>query len=394
MQFTYKFPAMTTILRRSAAQASLCMVTGLASARIEEVSPQEAPVAATISIKSRDGGVPFRFHDGRFYIEARGGIDGALRHMGGELLRGICDELLRTKKHAAAIQPKEAQNILWDVWRHGRDTPPVVFDENVLPDRLFDGMKDFDPGRYDSEHFERWKTYCEDLVSQLRMIDGNVWRPTREPILVWNSAGALNRWIFDDIGVYDLFRGRAKNIPAPYGRGAMPGFLSSFQSDFRYWKPQNRHFSLPDADRLTEAYRANRDFSVSMPEAFEADITGMEMVRAARLAVASMRHELEQSSTGDYVRLDEDLAYHYKRLVRLTADGSDSPTSDRLEDALLAFWQYANPRDDVRSPYHTGRKFGGQSGVASLVGDALHRWQNREVDLDFGPKTIVRPPAP
>lgn len=390
MQFIYTFPAMTTALRRSAAQAALCMVKGSASATVKELSRFEAPVAASISIVRRDGGRDFRFYDGRVYVSVLGGISAAMRHIDGQIISAIGDALVEQRKHAAAIQPRSLRPFVWQLWSYGRNTlePPSTYAAEMLPAAIFEDMKPFDARRHDEPQFEYWRTYADELVSQLILIDGEVWRPTPEPVLRWGVRGAWINWDYDDAGVFDLWKGRPKDLPKPYGQGGLPGFLGQFLGSKRYWLASNRFVSLPEADALASDYGVKGGFRLLMPEAFTVDIHKHEMNRAARLAVAAMKEAVDTSDENSFIRQDDDLAHHYRVLSKLTSGKNGYRGPEELEDALTAFVHYSQAK--LASPYHNGSKFSGDASVGPMARDILARWNNREVSLDF----VAGPTAP
>lgn len=392
MRITYSYPALTTVQRRSASQPWLRIVKADGSAMVDEYSSEDIPVAAVVSVVDRDGGERIRFHEGRFYLNTHSSdIDSAVHQTNMVATRAIADSLVEGRKHLAAIHPKEIRRPLWNLWLAGRDnlSIPASFRSAFLSPATLTELPEFNPAKHDRAEFDLWARHHLSLVSEIIMIDGEVWLPIKEPILN-NHISMPYEWSYDDVAVYDMRKGRPGDLPAPFGKRITTRPDGSWDS--RYWRPGFKFVSLPEAEELGANW-SKWLCDVMMPEAFTADILSLEMDRAARLAVVAIRDQIARSNVNDFIRRDDQLSAHMKALSRLVKGTKEIRSAEEIEGPLSRFLAYTLA--DVRSPYHNGNKFRGRGSVSEMMKDVLTRWYDRPVSLELGdapsPSSSMKP---
>lgn len=346
MRITYSFPALNSVLRRSAAQPSLHLVNGVCTTHVAELSDAEAPVAAVVEMAERDGGQNVRFYNGRFYHRTHS-ADPVVALGKIELVnyRAIGDRLVELRKDDAALHPRSARGAIKNIWIAARDNKglPHTYERHRISTTVASEMAAFDPSKHDEDEFSRWRTYAGELASSLIIVDGEFWHPIDEPMLAKISMRA-NSWTYEDAAVYRSRGGRSKDMPKPYGRG--PTLYPGMGRGPRYWNADFKFVSLPEAENTSDA-KTGWVFEVLMPEAFTNDVLYLELDRAARLAVAAMTDAVACSELDSFIRRDEELAWHRKILLNLTKRSSLPATSEELEVALSSFSKYiaAGSRD-------------------------------------------------
>lgn len=148
-------------------------------AEISELAPDEAHIAAVVSISGRDGGIPLRFHQGKFYKESiqtrfdtgSSGLETALGY-------AICEHMISERASAASIGPFYQggawEQILWSMWGIERQSQRVRRCQQAVPENIWAATKSFDPNKQDGDMLSHWADIASNYVSSVLSIEGKL----------------------------------------------------------------------------------------------------------------------------------------------------------------------------------------------------------------------------
>jgi hypothetical protein len=374
LHISYRYPALVTAKSRSAGGSWRRIVPMLGRAEISELSADEVPVAAIVSIIDRDGGVPLRFHEGRFYRKSHTlGFDekesGLERTMG----RAICEHLLSDRAQNSSLAPSvpsaNGSEVFWSMWEQGRESLRSCRYQRGIPAKMWAACKPFDPVRHDGEMLEHWADVASDYVSSIISIDGCLWTPVDEPMMRWQAGSNPDEWIYDDTSSYRNAYGRRTDLPAPYGSADC--LSDTIDHLHPYWNSRWKFLPLPEVVAAADDATGWLG-DVLMPEAFTTDHAGLLLDRAARVSaftIARATHYLiGRMAPGDW-------SGQQKSLKRVTRGRPGECPFEDIERTLEAFSDLLTQQQNALGRYNRSENLSG------MIDEARERWNNRPIEL-------------
>lgn len=390
MIMDYRFPALVKGLAGSSKTVRHLLVAMRGRAEIEEVDYAEAPLAATVYMPW--GKANYRSHRGRLYREALDSrIDEFSSGLDMHMALGLADACHTSVGRDVRPWPDAARASMTKAIIMKDDFRPVRGEYLKIGEHEWASM--LTPGAlssYEQEDLDRWTDLAARYVGDLISLDGDLWVPAAEPMLVIvNRATPFASFV--DATLYEGRYDNPKDQPPPFGRRT--GFTSS------YWNPETRFHSILDvADLLDGEMGVKIGYGdlpwlkkpeIFMPSAFAQDYASKELDRAARVAVAEVHllcKEVFEPKTLHGGRVPSTLKSLLSEARQIME--SDALTDDQGDLLLGKLGQIKTWIVGLQSE---SPRLAGANEITSLIKDTEAMWANREISLEV---TWSQPKAP
>ncbi|MBY3151379.1 hypothetical protein HFO56_03125 [Rhizobium laguerreae] len=358
------------------------------TAEIQEMSSDDAPVAAIVPIDRNGSKAELRFHSGRFYRpSSAAGFDPGSAGLESEMGRAICDHILGERMWAAAIGPTADEggwkSTLWSMHGRARLSQFAKAFHQAVPDSVWELTKPFDPTKHDGDLLPKWAEVASSYMSSLIVVDGRLWLPVDEPMMTMRE----NESRCDDASCYRARTNLPYRLPSPFGTDQ--GKVGEVGVCHRYWDPRWNYMSLLEA--VTHANSSTGWLGdVLMPEAFAIDHAALQLDRAARVCAASINWLTDDR--GHHVSLlkgNEWLQYQssFKRVLK---QETQQP-SDDIEQLLGNFSRHL--AGEAREHVYVSA-FVRSTNLPEMIDRARERWNDRPIELgSVGTKDVSRRPS-
>ncbi|MBY3433574.1 hypothetical protein HFN89_05375 [Rhizobium laguerreae] len=358
------------------------------TSEIQEMSSDEAPVAAIIPITRNDTNLELRFHDGKFYSQSSNAtFDPGSAGLESEMGRAICDHILAERQSVASIGPTDDtggwRSILWEMHERTRLSQFRKSFHLSVPDSVWAIVKPFDQTKHDGDLLQKWAEMASDYMSSLIVVGGRLWLPVDEPMVAMRG-GEVN---LDDASCYRARTNLPYRLPPPFGTDK--GKMGEVGVCHRYWDPRWTYMSLPEA--VTHANSSTGWLGdVLMPEAFAIDHAALQLDRTARVCAASINWLTDDR--GHHVSLlkgNEWLQYQssFKRVLKQETRQS----SDDIEHLLSNFSRHL--AGEAREHLYVSA-FVRSTNLPEMIDRARERWNDRPIELgSVGTKDVSRLPS-
>jgi hypothetical protein len=361
------------------------MVNMTEKADIRELGSSDVLVAANVF--TGGGEVTYRYHDGELYrkapadhrFEARSGLDMAL-------ISAISDACRRSAGPDTIPWPNQAVRHLRLAdsvrasFRHMRGGSVFcVANREQMPN--LNALS-----AYDQSDVDHWREVATSYVDRIIYVDGDLWFPAREPVLLEFDGVAE----FVDASVFDLRFAGPKDQPSPFGRRERI-------SNAIFWDMEYRlHSVLTVSDffngrrpRLISQNDWFHEPIIHLPYAFALDHAEKELDRVARVSVSEL-HAACKNDLDGAKNAPIELRRHMSGL-RETLRSHKVNNGARLASQLDSLRRYILEQEDMSGPQLNGLKALSKTQIkltkfrklTNLMEVTVEAWANQEIHIDL-----------